>query len=110
MAWKRSLRTRTNSSCVLGLTTSGGCSARVRASACSSVSSIMALSFAASSPLADLRATPGCFGRYHTRVPVLFTWLGFFGVRIPLAYLLTRGRIDLGGLGSRGPGPGLGLL
>jgi hypothetical protein len=30
------------------LTTSGGCSARVRVSACSSVSTIMAVSFAAS--------------------------------------------------------------
>src|SRR5262249_9050110 len=25
-----------------------------------------------------------------TRWPMLFTWVGFFGVRIPLAYLLTR--------------------
>jgi Na+-driven multidrug efflux pump len=38
-------------------------------------------------------------GAGDTRVPVLFTWFGFFGVRIPLAYLLTRGQIDLGPLG-----------
>src|SRR5262249_52387536 len=34
-----------------------------------------------------------------TRVPVLFTWVGIFGVRIPLAYLLTRASLDLGPLG-----------
>jgi putative MATE family efflux protein len=39
-------------------------------------------------------------GAGDTRVPVLFTWFGFLGVRIPLAYLLTRSEIDLGPLGS----------
>src|SRR5205823_7722710 len=29
-------------------------------------------------------------GAGHTRRPVLITWIGFLGVRIPLAYLLTR--------------------
>ena len=29
-------------------------------------------------------------GAGDTRVPVLITWFGFFAVRIPLAYLLTR--------------------
>jgi Na+-driven multidrug efflux pump len=48
-------------------------------------------------------------GAGDTRVPVLFTWIGFFIVRIPLAYVLTRTRIDLGGLGSW-PGWNLGLL
>jgi Na+-driven multidrug efflux pump len=38
-------------------------------------------------------------GAGDTRVPVLFTWLGFFALRIPLAYLLTGPRIDLGPLG-----------
>jgi Na+-driven multidrug efflux pump len=38
-------------------------------------------------------------GAGDTRVPVLFTWLGFFALRIPLAYLLTRSEIDLGFLG-----------
>jgi putative MATE family efflux protein len=38
-------------------------------------------------------------GAGDTRVPVLFTWLGFFVLRIPLAYWLTRPEIDLGGLG-----------
>ena len=40
-------------------------------------------------------------GAGDTRVPVLFTWFGFFGVRLPLAYLLTRPD-DLGPLGSAG--------
>jgi putative MATE family efflux protein len=35
-------------------------------------------------------------GAGDTRVPVLFTWLGFFGVRLPLAYLLTRAELGLG--------------
>ncbi len=48
-------------------------------------------------------------GAGDTRVPVLFTWLGFFFVRIPLAYLLTRPFVDLGVLG-RCPGANLGLL
>lgn len=38
-------------------------------------------------------------GAGDTRVPVLFTWFGFFALRIPLAYLLTRPQIDLGPLG-----------
>src|SRR5947199_10853776 len=45
-------------------------------------------------------------GAGDTRVPVLFTWLGAFGIRIPLAYLLTRPHLDLGPLGLW---PGLGL-
>jgi putative MATE family efflux protein len=38
-------------------------------------------------------------GAGDTRIPVLFTWIGFLGVRIPLAYLLTQNRIDLGPFG-----------
>lgn len=38
-------------------------------------------------------------GAGDTRVPVLISWLGFLGVRIPLAYLLTRPAVDLGPLG-----------
>jgi putative MATE family efflux protein len=47
-------------------------------------------------------------GAGDTRVPVLFTWLGFFALRIPLAYLLTRPEIDLGPLGMW-PGFDVGL-
>jgi putative MATE family efflux protein len=38
-------------------------------------------------------------GAGDSRVPVLFSWLGFLGVRIPLAYLLTSRQVDLGPLG-----------
>ncbi|HSQ57142.1 MAG TPA: MATE family efflux transporter [Gemmata sp.] len=38
-------------------------------------------------------------GAGDTRVPVLISWFGFLGVRIPLAYLLTRPALDLGPLG-----------
>ncbi|MGH7169615.1 MAG: MATE family efflux transporter [Gemmataceae bacterium] len=48
-------------------------------------------------------------GAGDTRVPVLFTWFGFFVLRIPLAYLLTRPEIDLGPLGVY-RGYDLGLL
>lgn len=39
-------------------------------------------------------------GAGDTRIPVLFTWFGFFALRIPLAYLLTWPKIDLGPLGA----------
>jgi putative MATE family efflux protein len=52
---------------------------------------------------------PALRGAGDTRVPVLFTWIGFLGVRIPLAYLLTLDQIDLGPLGVW-PGGNLGLF
>jgi Na+-driven multidrug efflux pump len=39
-------------------------------------------------------------GAGDTRVPVLFTWTGFLGVRIPLAYLLALGSFEMPVLGS----------
>jgi Na+-driven multidrug efflux pump len=39
-------------------------------------------------------------GAGDTRVPVLFTWAGFFLVRIPLATLLTRPEWGLGLFGA----------
>jgi Na+-driven multidrug efflux pump len=39
-------------------------------------------------------------GAGDARVPVLFSWLGFLGVRIPLAYLLTNPLVNLGPLGT----------
>jgi Na+-driven multidrug efflux pump len=48
-------------------------------------------------------------GAGDTRVPVLFTWIGFLCVRIPLAYLLALPEVDLGPLG-RWQGYNLGLF
>ncbi len=48
-------------------------------------------------------------GAGDSRVPVLFSWLGFLGVRIPLAYLLTAPQVNLGPLGVV-PGYDMGLL
>jgi putative MATE family efflux protein len=48
-------------------------------------------------------------GAGDTRVPILINWFGFLGVRIPLAYFLTRSSIDLGAIGVV-PGWNLGLL
>jgi putative MATE family efflux protein len=39
-------------------------------------------------------------GAGDTRVPVLFTWVGFLAVRIPLAYLLTAPALGLGLFGA----------
>jgi putative MATE family efflux protein len=39
-------------------------------------------------------------GAGDARMPVVFTWLGYFGVRIPLAYLLTWHRFELGLMGA----------
>jgi Na+-driven multidrug efflux pump len=47
-------------------------------------------------------------GAGDTRVPILINWFGFLGVRIPLAYFLTRSSIDLGIIGVL-PGWNLGL-
>jgi putative MATE family efflux protein len=48
-------------------------------------------------------------GAGDTRVPVLFGWFGFLAVRIPLAFIFTAERIDLGALGTW-PGGNLGLF
>ena len=39
-------------------------------------------------------------GAGDTKVPVLFTWFGFLGVRLPLAFLLTQERFGLGLYGA----------
>jgi putative MATE family efflux protein len=46
-------------------------------------------------------------GAGDTRVPVLFTWIGFFAVRIPLTYLLVFAPLVLGPFGSYPHGLGL---
>jgi putative MATE family efflux protein len=39
-------------------------------------------------------------GAGDTRAPVLFTWVGLLGVRVPLAYYLSQPSVDLGPLGT----------
>jgi putative MATE family efflux protein len=39
-------------------------------------------------------------GAGDVRIPVLFTWIGFLGVRIPLAYCLTQPEVVLGPVGT----------
>jgi putative MATE family efflux protein len=64
----------------------------------------------AMAPLAStIIFTSALRGAGDTRVPVLFTWIGFFAVRIPLAYVLAFPRLDLGPLGTY-PGFGFGLF
>jgi MATE family, multidrug efflux pump len=48
-------------------------------------------------------------GAGDTRVPLLFTWIGFFLVRIPLAHFFALQEVSIPGLGTW-PGIGLGLF
>jgi putative MATE family efflux protein len=45
---------------------------------------------------ASIVLTQALRGAGDTRVPVLYTWAGFVGVRLPLAYLLTRPEYGIG--------------
>src|SRR5262245_42841711 len=54
------------------------------------------VAFAMPAVASTIILTAALRGAGDTRVPVLFTWAGFLAVRIPLAYLLTRDRLDLG--------------
>jgi len=67
------------------------------------------VAFATPAMACTIILTASLRGAGDTRVPVLFTWIGFLGLRIPLAYLLTRERVDLGPLGTI-PGWDLGLF
>jgi putative MATE family efflux protein len=49
-------------------------------------------------------------GAGDTRWPLMFTFLGFLGLRIPLAYLLAWEEIPLPALGGSLPGFGLGVI
>jgi Na+-driven multidrug efflux pump len=48
-------------------------------------------------------------GAGDTRLPVLFTWIGFFVLRIPLTYIIALPGVDLGPLGYV-PGLDMGLF
>lgn len=67
------------------------------------------IAFAMPALASQIIFTAALRGAGDTRVPVLISWLGFLGIRIPLAYLLTRPAVDLGPLGVV-PGYDLGLF
>lgn len=67
------------------------------------------VAFAMPALAACIILTSALRGAGDTRVPLLFTIIGFFGLRIPLAYFLTLASVDLGPLGVW-PGAGLGLI
>ncbi len=67
------------------------------------------IAFAMPALASQIIFTSALRGAGDARVPVLFSWIGFLGVRIPLAYLLTRPAVDLGPLGTL-PGANLGLF
>ena len=61
-------------------------------------------------PLASIIILTGALrGAGDTRLPILFTWIGFLVIRMPLAYLLTRSVVGLGPLGAV-PGWEYGLI
>ena len=67
------------------------------------------IAFAMPGLAASIVLTQALRGAGDTRVPVLFTWVGFLGVRIPLAYWLSLPSFELGPLGTL-PGLNLGLF
>jgi putative MATE family efflux protein len=58
------------------------------------------VAFAMPALAASTILTSALRGAGDTRVPVLVTWFGFFLVRIPLAYWLTRPDLDFGSWGG----------
>lgn len=58
------------------------------------------VAFAMPALAAQIIFTASLRGAGDTRVPVLITWLGFLGVRIPLAYVLTGSSVGLGLFGA----------
>jgi Na+-driven multidrug efflux pump len=66
------------------------------------------IAFAMPSLASSIIFTQALRGAGDTRIPLLFTWIGFFLVRIPLAYYLSLGQVELPGVGTIA-GCGLGL-
>lgn len=58
---------------------------------------------------AQIVFTSALRGAGDSRMPVLFSWLGFLGVRIPLGHVLALPEVDLGPLGVV-PGYDMGLI
>lgn len=63
------------------------------------VTALRTVAFAMPALASAIVFTSALRGAGDTRVPVLFTWIGFLVVRIPLAYLLT-GPMELGLFGA----------
>ncbi len=73
------------------------------------VPALRLIAFAMPALASQIIFTAALRGAGDSRVPVLFSWCGFLGVRIPLAYLLTAPQVNLGPLGVV-PGYDMGLL
>jgi len=73
------------------------------------VPALQLVAFAMPAVASTIIITSSLRGAGDTRVPMIFTWAGFFGVRIPLAYWLTGAAVDLGPLGTF-EGANLGLI
>jgi putative MATE family efflux protein len=58
---------------------------------------------------AQIVFTSALRGAGDSRMPVVFSWLGFLGVRIPLGHVLALPAVDLGPLGVA-PGYDMGLI
>jgi putative MATE family efflux protein len=58
------------------------------------------IAFATPAMASTMILTPALRGAGDARLPVLITWVGFLGVRIPLAYLLTMPEWELGLFGA----------
>ena len=66
------------------------------------VPALRLVAFAMPGLAAAIVLTQALRGAGDTRVPVLFTWVGFLGVRLPLAYFLTDPKygVNLGLIGA----------
>jgi putative MATE family efflux protein len=64
------------------------------------VPALRLVAFAMPAVACTIILTAALRGAGDTRVPVLFTWVGFLGVRIPLAYWLTSEAVKLGLIGA----------
>lgn len=64
------------------------------------VPALRLVAFAMPAVACTIIITSSLRGAGDTRVPVLFTWVGFLGVRIPLAYWLTSPGVGLGLMGA----------
>lgn len=64
------------------------------------VPALRLVAFAMPAVASTIIITSSLRGAGDTRVPVIFTWIGFLCVRIPLAYWLTSPSVGLGLLGA----------